>query len=57
MAARVAGFNGGCRMGAETIPFTPITPIHIRDAVSTGLLQVQFINECVTLARAQEILP
>jgi hypothetical protein len=54
MAACVAGFDGGCRMGAETIPFTPITPIHIRDAVSTGLLQVQFIDEYVALVRAQE---
>jgi hypothetical protein len=41
MAACVAGFDDGCRMGVETIPFTLVTPIHTRDAVSTGLLQVQ----------------
>jgi len=56
MAARVAGFDDGCRMGVETIPFTPVTPIHTRDAVSTGLLQVQLrIDEigpdrCATLS-------
>jgi hypothetical protein len=43
-------------MGVETIPFTPITPNHARDAVSTGLLQVQLrIDEigpdrCATLS-------
>ena len=34
MADRVAGLHGGCRMGVETIPFTPITPIHTRDSVA-----------------------